>query len=306
MRPVQRLFAAALAIAAGGMPWPAAAEPPVGEMRYLCCNMRIGSDWLSDINYDEEGMTVVPYGTPVKVMEVSRNRVRIEIAGKAYKFGNDYSRKLGMPAFIERYLLAADPRPAQQGLPEAARTAIESFSVAPGMTREQVLLAIAYPIADETPDLQSDVWKYWRNGSYQYDVKFDEQGVVKDVLITDENSHDSDEKCPVNVYRPDWKLGDDRTHTHLQVDDKVVGRLRTSETTCLKLAPGRHLIEVRNEVLFMPAAVVASMEVVVPADGAPQFLRFQRSLTASGLLISPWLNDNKLTITDEASWRKRL
>jgi hypothetical protein len=174
------------------------------------------------------------------------------------------------------------------------------------MTREQVLLAIAYPIADETPDLKSAVWKYWRNSSYEYDVKFDEQGRVKDVAVTDENSHDTDEKCALNVYRPDWKFGDDRTHTYLQVDDKMQGRLRTSDTYCLKLAPGKHLIEVRNEIMFMPAAVVAWMEVEIPASGEPQFLRFQRSLNVGGVLVTSWLNDNKLTVSDEASWRKRL
>lgn len=293
-------------MAALAFPSPARAQAPEGETRYLCCNMRVGSDWLSDINYDEEGMTVVPYGTPVKILEVSRNRVRIEIGGKAYKFGNDYSRRLGMAEFIKRYLLAEDPRPAYQDLPDATRQAIESFSVAPGMTREQVLLAIAYPIADETPDPKADVWKYWRNSSYEYDVKFDAQGRVNDVAVIDENSHEADEKCALNVYRPDWKFGDDRTHTYLQVDDKMQGRLRTSDTYCLKLSPGKHLIEVRNEIMFMPAAVVAWMEVEIPATGQPQFLRFQRSLTAAGLLVTGWLNDNKLTVSDEASWRKRL
>lgn len=280
------------------------AEPPVGETRYLCCNMRIGSDWLSDINYDEEGMTVVPYGTPVKVLEVSRNRVRIEINGKPYKFGNDYSRKLGMPAFIERYLLVADPRPAQQALPDSTRQAIESFSVAPGMTRDQVLLAIAYPIADETPDLKANVWKYWRDSSYEYDVAFDAQGVVENVVITDANA-DQKEICAVNVFRPHRKLGDDGTHVYVQVDDKVVSRLRTSDTVCLKLSPGKHLLEIRNEVFFMPAAVVADMSLDVQAGGAPVFLRFRRTFTPGGLLVSSWLNDNKLTTSDEAQWKKR-
>lgn len=285
-----------------------AQDAPVGETRYLCCNMRVGNDWLSDINYDEEGMTVMPYGTPVKILEVSRNRVRIEINGKAYKFGNDYSRKIGMPAFIERYLLVADPRPAQQGLPEAMRRVIESFAVVPGMTREQVLLAVAYPIADETPDLKADVWKYWSSSSVQHDVKFDQQGVVKEVVVTDENSHDSDEKCPVNVYRATVRWGDDRTHVFVQVGEKMFGRLPAGDTICIKPAPGKHVVEIRSELFFAPGPVVARMEVDVQPGAPAQFLRFQRATT--GMMVMPTAgavlqHDNRLTVADEAAWRKR-
>lgn len=308
MNSVRRSLAAALTIAALVAPWPVMAEPPVGETRYLCCNMRLGNDWLSDINYDEEGMTVVPYGTPVKVLEVSRNRVRIEINGKPYKFGNDYSRKLGMPVFIERYLLVADPRPAQQGLPETMRRAIESFSVVPGMTREQVLLAVAYPIADETPDLKAGVWKYWSSSSVQHDVKFDDQGLVKEVVVTDENSHDSDEKCPVNVYRSSVRWGDDRTHVFVQVGDKLYGRLPVGDTVCLKPAPGKHVVEIRSELFFNPGPVIARMEIEVKPGAEAQFLRFQR--TTAGMMVVPtagavFQHDNRLTVADEAAWRKR-
>jgi hypothetical protein len=308
VRAAASALVAAVTMATAQAAW---AETPVGEVRYLCCNMRAGNDWISDINYDEEGMRVLPFGTPAKVLSVSSNRILVEIEGKTYKFNNDYSRKLGMPEFIRRYLLPVDPRPALKELPDGARQAIESFSVVPGMTREQVLLAIAYPIADETPDLSSDVWKYWRDSSHQYDLKFDAHGRVSDITISDDdNNNRVDEKCVVNVYRPDRKFGDDSTHTYLQVDDKMIGRLRTSDTYCLKLAPGKHLIEVRNEYLFMPAAVVASMEVMVPASDAAQFLRFHRTLTVAsyllpGILISPLLSDNKMTLVDEESWRKR-
>jgi hypothetical protein len=297
-------YAALAAIPMVATPLSARAESPVGEVRYLCCNMRAGNDWISDINYDEAGMRVLPVGTPARVLAVSGNRILVEIEGKTYKFNNDYSRKLGMPEFVRRYLLPADPRSALKEVPDGARQAIESFSVVPGMTREQVLLAIAYPIADETPDLNSDVWKYWRDSGYQYDLKFDAQGRVIDIIVNDDNNR-VDEKCVVNVYRPDRKSGDDSTHTFLQVDDKIMGRLRTSDTFCLKLAPGKHLIEVRNEYLFMPAAVVASMEVTVPDGDAAQFLRFHRKITMPGLLLTSWLNESKMTVVDEDSWRKR-
>jgi hypothetical protein len=300
-----QLLPALLGVFAATAPAQTRAEAPVGETRYTCCNMRAGKDWISDINYDEEGMNVVPYGTPVKILEVANNRVRIEIDGKPFKFNNDYSRKLGMPEFIRRYLLVDDPRPAQKDLSEGVRQAIGAFTVVPGMTREQVLLAIAYPIADETPNLKADVWKYWQLHSIEYDIQFDASGVATDVLVNDESTHEGDVACAANVYRPDWSRGVDGTHMHVQVDGKVSGRLRTGDTMCLKLPAGKHKVEIRSEILFQPAMVVAEMDVEVPANANPQFLRFHRTFTTPAPLASGWLSDNKLTTATAGQWRKR-
>lgn len=280
-------------------PLPAHAAAPIGETRYLCCNMRFTRDRFNDINYDEEGSTLLPYGTPVRILELSQIRMRLEINGAYYKFNNDFSRKLGMSEFIKRYLLVDDPRPAHKNLPESARQAIEAFTVVPGMTREQVLLAVAYPIADETPDLKSDVWKYWQIRTIEYDVKFDASGVVTDVVVIDDFSHDDDEVCPVNVYRTAWARNVDGAHMRVQVDGQPVGRLRTSDTVCLKLAPGKHKVEIRHQILFMPAGVVAEMDVDVPDKPQPQFLRFHRTFATRGELTT------ELTTATQAQWRKR-
>jgi hypothetical protein len=66
---------------------------------YLCCNMRSDGIWISDINYIEEGKTLIPAGTPVKVTGQGRQRIKIEILGRRQALGNDYSRDLGLDAF---------------------------------------------------------------------------------------------------------------------------------------------------------------------------------------------------------------
>lgn len=48
----------ALTVAAG------TEEKPSG---YLCCNLRTDGSWISDINYAENGKTVIALGTPLKV-----------------------------------------------------------------------------------------------------------------------------------------------------------------------------------------------------------------------------------------------
>ena len=46
-------------------------------------------------------------------------------------------------------------------------------SVAVGMTREQVLMALAYPPAHRTPHLEGQVWTYWVDRDDTFRVYFD-------------------------------------------------------------------------------------------------------------------------------------
>src|ERR1700691_5425491 len=76
---------------------------------YLCCNMRTDGSWISDINYAENGKTVIPVGTAVKVLGYGRQRVHIEIGGKKQAIGNDYSRDLALDVFAKRYVVPESP-----------------------------------------------------------------------------------------------------------------------------------------------------------------------------------------------------
>src|ERR1700741_1956083 len=76
---------------------------------YLCCNMRTDGSWISDINYEESGKTLIPAGTPVKVPGYGHYRVKVEIAGKKQAIGNDYSRDLPLDVFARRYVVADNP-----------------------------------------------------------------------------------------------------------------------------------------------------------------------------------------------------
>ena len=126
--------------------------------------------WISDINYHGSRAKIVPAGTPVRHTGYGRWRMLVEIDGKTLAIGNDYSRTLPMADFARRYVLAEDPRPVLQGYPEKIREAILTRRVAPGMTREQVLMAVGYPIASYNPDLDAPLWRYWIDSSSEYQV----------------------------------------------------------------------------------------------------------------------------------------
>jgi len=53
-----------------------------------------------------------------------------------------------------------------------------------GMTREQVTMAVGWPIASENPRLEADVWRYWIDSWSEYQVSFDKVGMVKAVTAT--------------------------------------------------------------------------------------------------------------------------
>lgn len=173
-------LAASLALAA-----PAHAQQ-VPENGFLCCNLRTDGSWISDINYEEAGKTLIPLGTPLKFTGYGRYRVYVEIDGKRQAIGNDYSRDLKMEQFAARYILAGNPRDKLKSAPAKIRQAVESAKLAKGMTREQVLMAVGYPVTSENPSFDAKIWKYWLWSFSPYTVFFDDKGRVTKVTGNEE------------------------------------------------------------------------------------------------------------------------
>ena len=148
---------------------------------FLCCNLRSDGRWISDSNYQESGKFVIPLGTPAKVLDYGRHRVSIQLPDGTQTLGNDYSRDIALPEFARRYVVAEDPQIRLRSFPKKVQDAIGSARVMRGMNREQVLMAIGYPISSETPHLDAKVWKYWLWTFSPYDIYFDNRGVVTDI-----------------------------------------------------------------------------------------------------------------------------
>ncbi|WDS35336.1 outer membrane protein assembly factor BamE [Pseudoxanthomonas sp.] len=148
---------------------------------YLCCNMRSYEGWISDSNYVEDTSVMLPAGTPVSVVGYGGDQVKVRIDGKRQDIGNDYSRDLDIQTFARRYVVAQDPREKIAGYPARIQSAIAASKVTAGMSREQVLVALGYPMASENPDLQADTWKYWLQSFTEFHVLFAADGTVRDV-----------------------------------------------------------------------------------------------------------------------------
>jgi len=79
-------------------------------------------------------------------------------------------RDMTIEEFALRYVVADDPNVALRDMPPKVREAIKAARIARGMTRAQVLMAVGYPIASATPELNAPLWRYWTSGSAEFQV----------------------------------------------------------------------------------------------------------------------------------------
>lgn len=145
---------------------------------FLCCNYRYGGDWMSDSNYLPH--PVMPVGTPTKITDYGRYRVFTTMDGRKMRIGNDYSRTLSNVEFARRMVVKEDPRLKIAKFPRNVQQAIAASRLVPGMTKEQVIMSIGYPITSENPSLDAAVWRYWLTSFEEFHVHWD-RGVIQSV-----------------------------------------------------------------------------------------------------------------------------
>ena len=177
---IRSLALAAVAALCGALSVHAQAQPTFDG--YLCCNMRTDGSWISDSNYAESGKRVIPAGTPTRVTGYGRYRVHVELSpGGKQAIGNDYSRDLDLGTFARRYVVSEDPAQKIAGYSPKIRDAIRSARITRGMTRDQVFMAVGFPISSENPNLDAQVLRFWLSSFGEFQVQFDNAGRVREV-----------------------------------------------------------------------------------------------------------------------------
>jgi hypothetical protein len=148
-------------------------HPLDGQRRYLCCNLHYEGPKVADVNYQQGAL--IPLGTPVTITEVRRNTVTFQPQGHqpitaVLKHGR---KAIDVDTFANRLLVEHDPKPKLARMNAKVRQNVQSGVVEPGMTREQVLMALGYPPAHRTPSLESPQWTYWQNRWVSFVVWFE-------------------------------------------------------------------------------------------------------------------------------------
>lgn len=149
---------------------------------YTCCNLHASGDWVSDLNYATD--TLIPAGSPIKIEDYGRWRVFTELDGKKIRIGLDYGRSNETLAQYARKLTVdKDLRFRMAQFPTDVQNAIRAGKILPGMTKEQLVMAVGFPARHETPSVTAPVWKFWYSSRIQYSVNFDDHGRVKEIQV---------------------------------------------------------------------------------------------------------------------------
>jgi hypothetical protein len=160
---------------------PGAALPRKG---FACCNLHYSKDWINDGNYAE--LPMIPAGTPIEVVSYGRQRAYVNIDGKQMRLGHDYGRdQESLEVWVDKIVVAEDPRPRIAGYPRGVQEAIRNGKVMVGMTREQALASVGYPLTSENASLDAAVWRIWRSTHGEYDLNFRPDGRVGSVTGDD-------------------------------------------------------------------------------------------------------------------------
>ena len=169
-----------LAAALAGCQTQPVAEQTPWISGYTCCNLHYDGDWISDANYSD--LPFIPAGTPISVTKPvwDSNRAYATIGGRPFRLGLDYGRAVqGTEQWLSTIVLREDPRINTAAWALEVRQAIAQGKVLIGMTKEQAIVALGYPLPTRTPNLDSNVWRYSQNSSTQYDVYWDNERVAQ-------------------------------------------------------------------------------------------------------------------------------
>jgi outer membrane protein assembly factor BamE (lipoprotein component of BamABCDE complex) len=170
----------ALAGALGACTTPGTKEELQARSGYACCNLHYQRDKISDANWHE--LPFYPAGTPVRVTGLHYDRATVVIDGAEMYIRQEYGREQEtLGKFIAKTIVAEDPRPKIAAWPKEVQDAIRAARVMPGMTKEQVIVSLGYPMTSETPSLDASTWRYYVGSFDPYDVVWGADGRVQEV-----------------------------------------------------------------------------------------------------------------------------
>jgi len=138
------------------------------------------------IAIDGTGVPMIPAGTPVEVLNYGRHRAYVKVDGKPMRLGHDYGRdQESLEAWVNKIVINSDPRGRIATYPPPVQAAIREGKVMVGMTREQAITSIGYPLTSENVSLDAPMWRIWRSSHGEYQLNFGADGRIKSVTGDD-------------------------------------------------------------------------------------------------------------------------
>jgi hypothetical protein len=154
--------------------------PSYPRQGFACCDLHYNKDWINDYNYSD--LPLIPAGTPVEVVNYGHYRANIKVDGKPLRLGQDYGREVEtLDQYVKKIIVNEDPRPRIAAYPAAIQEAIRQGKVMVGMTREQCIVAVGYPMPSENVSMDAPTWRMWRSSSGEYRLYFGPDGRLNKV-----------------------------------------------------------------------------------------------------------------------------
>jgi hypothetical protein len=172
--------------------------PSYPRQGYSCCVLHYSKSWISDTNYAELP-GIIAAGTPIEVTGYGSNRAHIKVDGKPMDLGHDYGREQeALDQWVRKIIVNDDPRPKINSLAPTVQEAIRLGKVMIGMTREQCIIAVGYPLANENVTLDAPTWRMWRSSGGEYQLNFSRDGRLTSVTGDVETTY-------AMIYKPGGK-----------------------------------------------------------------------------------------------------
>jgi hypothetical protein len=104
--------------------------------------------------------------------------------------GHDYGRdQESLDAWVNKIVVKDDPRSRISSYPMAIQEAIREGKVMIGMSRDQVIVALGYPLTSENLSLDAPQWRMWRSSRGEYQLNFSRDGHLASVTGDDSVTH---------------------------------------------------------------------------------------------------------------------
>lgn len=122
-------------------------------------------------NYRRGGS--VPVNTPVRLLAIDNKTIEVELNNSGQKLEvKNVEKHTGDDVYRAFDKLFASRKVDLSKFNRLEREHIQSGTVADGMTKEAVVVAIGYPPITETASLDSDTWVYWSSRFNRFNVHF--------------------------------------------------------------------------------------------------------------------------------------
>lgn len=132
-------------------------------------------------NYLMDGK--IPVCSAVRLKKFNGKKLVFTVAdtGVTYTYLTHKSLRESFGEHLDRIFGRKCPDAEMAKLNDKDKKGIKKGRAIRGMTRKGVLFAVGYPPEHETPDLEDDRWKYWRNRFNTMVVHFNDKGIVSRV-----------------------------------------------------------------------------------------------------------------------------